>query len=431
MSTLPYLPLNGTLPSSGNEPNPVPWQSALWALTALALNSMTLRSSLDPSSMTSNISLLRSSPFICVADCIISLLWILTGWFYGDSAATSIRLMSMGTARGTGDAGEDNPNEATTSVGVIFFVLGPLPQAIKLAGMRGTPWTTACGMVYIITYVMRVVESIAVTRRKRRVGQGMTSWIPSTTVPKLPPLARQRLKTLSEPLAWGCYYFQSFLWFWIFTALTFPESDEESGSGTVTFASLGSFLNSISKFTILYFMGIPGWLLGNNLGDRLFKCHSERISTLRFRKLAQTSTLYGPALLCGISSSTMFGIILLTLYHWYLDSKTPGTAFLKTFYNIEESYMVVLRLLGGVGIAIFLGWVLLIIGIIVTDFESTKRTKDMVPGEAEIKRESEAEMRKTLSLCFAFCNLVSGVLYFRFIYTSVGTVKPRWADMLG
>ncbi|OBT40236.1 hypothetical protein VE00_08749 [Pseudogymnoascus sp. WSF 3629] len=47
----------------------VPWQSALWAILALALNAMTQPSSADPSP-TPAISFVRSSPVICFIDAV-------------------------------------------------------------------------------------------------------------------------------------------------------------------------------------------------------------------------------------------------------------------------------------------------------------------------------------------------------------------------
>ena len=63
--------------------SPVSWQSALWGLIALSLNAQTQRSAADHFPSSDSLSPARSSPFICLADIIVAVIWLLRGWKAG------------------------------------------------------------------------------------------------------------------------------------------------------------------------------------------------------------------------------------------------------------------------------------------------------------------------------------------------------------
>ncbi len=78
---------NGTTNSTTNAtvslppppPSPVSWQSALWGLIALSLNAQTQRSAADHFPSSDSLSPARSSPFICLADMVVAILWLVAG----------------------------------------------------------------------------------------------------------------------------------------------------------------------------------------------------------------------------------------------------------------------------------------------------------------------------------------------------------------
>jgi hypothetical protein len=183
------------------------WQSALWAVVALGLNAMTQRSGGDLISSPYIISLIRSSPFICGVDTVMSIAWLLTGWYYGESPTSSIRLRSMGTKLMMGDAEDDKSSDGKPEperlpvIGAIFFILGPLPQAVKLAGVGGAIGTMAMGMAFTISYLLRVWELYLHKHAKQ-----------PHPVPKMPWHVRQRLKAGAEWLYTYAYTIQGMIW---------------------------------------------------------------------------------------------------------------------------------------------------------------------------------------------------------------------------
>ena len=70
---------NGTVSLPPTPPSPVSWQSALWGLIALSLNAQTQRSAADHFPSSDSLSPARSSPFICLADMVVAILWLVGG----------------------------------------------------------------------------------------------------------------------------------------------------------------------------------------------------------------------------------------------------------------------------------------------------------------------------------------------------------------
>lgn len=148
---------------SPNE-NIVIWQSALWAVLALALNAMTQPSSADPSP-TPAISLVRSSPLICFMDAVSIPVWLIVGCYYGESASNSHASKRMATCPNCTPASAPIFSATTSAV---FFILGPLPQAIKLAGMSNVSLTQSIGLIFLVAYLLGVYEVDAAHRASRR-----------------------------------------------------------------------------------------------------------------------------------------------------------------------------------------------------------------------------------------------------------------------
>jgi hypothetical protein len=134
----------------------VSWQSAFWSLVPLALNTM-----LQPSGRVCGFrpelrTYLRSSPLICAADSISTLIRFaiysirLNSPFSGAKATLDTRF------QGQSSSGEGlQALERTTLVRwVMGFILGALPQFIKLVGLQGVPWTTAWGCMYITEFCL-------------------------------------------------------------------------------------------------------------------------------------------------------------------------------------------------------------------------------------------------------------------------------------
>lgn len=216
--------------------------------------------------------------------------------------------MSMGTALKMGDEEESEPKITLPLIGLIFFALGPLPQAVKVAGMKGTPATTTFGIIYITSYLLRAWEMFLISRKRYRQGEWSTGLhSTTTTAPKVPPWVRKRLRSTARVLYFFVYVLQGFLWFWVFTAWNFLQYHDGI---IVVGRSLSSFLYLIGIFVAFAGVGYPGWYIGLRLGKSLLRKFPEKMSRSKFKMAIQSCTIYFPALLCGIVSTT---IIFLTL----------------------------------------------------------------------------------------------------------------------
>jgi len=125
----------------------------------------------------------RSSPLVCAADALDVLLRLLVYMCVGASAPAAARRVvqkrmwkpprSIAVATAADPPltlGDQHPRAH-----IIMFVLGVLPQAIKLFGMRGIPRTQACGGLYLSSYL--VIAGVgALARRVERDTDADTSW---------------------------------------------------------------------------------------------------------------------------------------------------------------------------------------------------------------------------------------------------------------
>lgn len=142
----------------------VSWQNAFWAVIPMALNSM-----IQPSGMTCGFPskygvFLRSSPIMCVIDAIE----VLASFMYGVYRARSVRAAARQvTAYRFRDV---EANSALSSplrsleenplVRFLVFVLGTLPQAIKLGAMQGIPLTKTTALMFLCSFA--IIEIIVV-----------------------------------------------------------------------------------------------------------------------------------------------------------------------------------------------------------------------------------------------------------------------------
>jgi hypothetical protein len=51
----------------------------------------------------------------------------------------------------------------------LFFILGSLPAAIKLAVMKGVPWTNTWGMMFLASFLAREVLIIVVAMTRSNI----------------------------------------------------------------------------------------------------------------------------------------------------------------------------------------------------------------------------------------------------------------------
>lgn len=133
---------------------------------------MTQKSTVDRDFPSTILFPMRSSPLVCAADALEVLLLLLWYIYSGMSAPYAARLVVQQTTWRSPQNGPlpgpvavahtDAEQTAASSTlasqhpraHTILFVLGVLPQAVKLFGMRGIPWTHVWGGLFLSSYLV-------------------------------------------------------------------------------------------------------------------------------------------------------------------------------------------------------------------------------------------------------------------------------------
>lgn len=181
------------------------WQAALWPLIALALNAMLQRSGADNFPSSETLSPARTSVFICLADILVVLLWMCRGLAAKQGFRETARLYmcDMGIF-----SGENMLLKGTPAVGLILFVLVPVPQALKLVGSRGIPGTQTWMVIFLMAYLVSIVINVfGVPHNEKATGMKPRAILSRTE--------RQRLVTLSDTIYSLAYLAQLGVWIWI------------------------------------------------------------------------------------------------------------------------------------------------------------------------------------------------------------------------
>ncbi|KAJ4288592.1 hypothetical protein N0V90_011829 [Kalmusia sp. IMI 367209] len=137
-------------------PDQVSWQSAFWALVPIQLSVMT-----QPSGRVLDLparlrTYARSSPIMCAFDAASKLIEFgAILWYYGfDFQMAAVALVEE--AYGDGEP-EKLGIQAVEDLGFIralLFILGALPQVVKLLSSRGIPWTQAWTVMFLASYIV-------------------------------------------------------------------------------------------------------------------------------------------------------------------------------------------------------------------------------------------------------------------------------------
>jgi hypothetical protein len=160
---------HNTAPKNSNQLTPpafsqVTWETALWTLIPLAINTMSQPSGCVCSFPAKYRTYLRSSPLFCLADSLsilIHLILYLTTFPFKDG----IRLLIQQRFGKEDDEDIDEDANESREEGIqaiekltwlrwIFFVFGTLGPGIKLMAMGGVPLTKAFGAIFLISFVM-------------------------------------------------------------------------------------------------------------------------------------------------------------------------------------------------------------------------------------------------------------------------------------
>jgi hypothetical protein len=136
----------------------VHWQSAFWALAAIAANSC-LQESGNICEIRAKFGLfVKSSPVFCAVDAVVvwgQIIYYLTRF----SPRVALRIVARSREQHSTGA----PEESTSLpriVGRCLLLLLALLQALKLYALRGIPWTQAFGTMYLLSYATNALLNV-------------------------------------------------------------------------------------------------------------------------------------------------------------------------------------------------------------------------------------------------------------------------------
>src|SRR5437016_1311011 len=127
----------------------VSWQSAFWALVAIAINTC-LQYSGNICEVKSALGILiKSSPLFCLLDSIVVWFQII---YYMTRMKPRAALRHVASSREQHNA--DQPgNLFVKSIGGCLLLFLALAQALKLFALKGIPWTQAFGSMFLLSYL--------------------------------------------------------------------------------------------------------------------------------------------------------------------------------------------------------------------------------------------------------------------------------------
>ena len=163
-------------PAAASALNEVSWQSAFWALVPIALNSMTQPCG-EIFGLPSRYSFaLRCSPIICAFDALAvacSFAYLMVVQKRSPRAASrrivAYRFRDVANHSGTGSL-EDLKNNTTFRL--VLFVLGALPQIIKLYGVHGLLWTKVWATMFLASFVLLECLVLQLGQDRRGIDPG-------------------------------------------------------------------------------------------------------------------------------------------------------------------------------------------------------------------------------------------------------------------
>lgn len=339
--------------------------------------------------------------------------------------------------------------QGVPAVTICFFILGPLPQAIKIFGAHGLYWTKAWAAVLFSAWVWEVmVRFIAALPRSVKVDtDGVGSRVRS-----------RDLKQLSRILYQIDFMAQFAVWLWILVILSWSRAPREY---------------------IGFFFGALLWVVGLVYGGLLLGI---ALVILLLYALSSISRLAATIfLICASVGWTVYWFYAVYLMDW-------SYAILLWLIRVSEalSLVVGLPLLSGTiylfvsaSTALLLAFdsILVILG---QEVEGSLEREPFLSSEADTQSDDQTLMthqrrtslganeegqnvssrritrcsarsaetialgkffhrrklevhqnRRVRAITFALANLLFTSLYYFFKYYSYGTVKPSWTDMLG
>lgn len=376
----------------------VSWSYAYWTLVVLALNAMTQSSPSESFLPASALSMARSSPLICLADMLITTIWTTVGWWNKVPLRYALALARKHLAKDNEDGIESLQN-GVPSVALVFFIMGPLPQAIKLIGLRGVPITQALGVVYVVVYLMTIMERLSPGFDLKSAPK-----LPTELVPRLQSLSRwiYVIASAAQALAWVTLL--------LFTPAPIIRPSTTMTSSVILLLILMMFMvMSNAPLPLILPIAVPNFIFIFSLPDKKeFPSPREQIEALKdrhpyiYHSYYYLATLIVSLILLPIVAGSLAGILMFvdwlvkSLAVWIMQPPSAATE------NRDDVEMA----------------------------DTTHQSSD--PGEESSPEEKTKDSWiQYWSLSFAVSNFVVAFICYCQSFNPLGTSKPAWTEALG
>lgn len=419
----PFSTPNETV--TGSITSQVSGQSALWALIALGLNAMTFPSADHLTDTSLVLSAVRSSPLTCLADAVIVLVWIIYMLYLGQNVTFAARMVRRYFR---GDE-EDKPMGTRSLAGLILFILGPLPQAVKLVGMSGIPWTQSWGVCYFTSFLLLMAVDAAVLKHPHSdhstysIEYGRLDSIAGPLVQdpfhhivgNLRPYCNT-LHVLSHVLQFGMWTWTSFV-----LLITLFKSNSSSGSEAVRAAAV----IVASKIALMVTCGFAIYYVTYQARHIIHRLFGFWISRVIFWGIWLGLTFW----LAPLSRAGPTLIIL--------NAKLDGIWHRQTILDVTT---VTLRESDAWTLMIMVfGLCLLLVTLLDNSYHGLAKIlsrKSRTTDSHEAKRAAQDEhqgmwSKRRLSYALSLFNLTYGTMYYILVFDGKGSRSPNWTKILG
>jgi len=419
----PVSASNAAITASTGATNTVSWQSAYFALLATAINVLVQNAGMVCGLPSYDRIVARSSPIICLADTL--LITIKFNWLQllGCSPRTAARHVWYDRFENNPEGRRDSGIDHLWRFNIIFFILGALPQSIKVFGMRGIPgtqtWTAFFLAAFLVPEFLRLFAGTA-------HAEDLTP-MPIISRAKVHFTYLQDLTVLVSGILQYC------IWVWVASYFV-PTSLFYTINKTYDFVAATQFyiiltdllcwilltlLILLCLYVILIaatwlFNTLDSYYLHHNLSYKLYKVYGYIISFLGNILGASDEQVKS---VISILTNIVWGIFCLSLGYF-----CSGPVYLHVFSH-PITYTPALRLLGA-GLGIVLGFLLCHLLFRVAFMGRFSRYPKQVFG-------LDGMFGEFFSIFLFLMDFATVLAYYAYIYDAQGTYKPSWTEKLG
>lgn len=314
------------------------------------------------------------------------------------------------------ETGLEKKEERVSVLTVVLFILGPLPQFIKLNACSGIPWTLAWSWMHMLCYVVTAITIVC----GRGSGQGYALLRAGTT---LHDDSKEQLKSASDYIYVAAHIAQAAFTFWLISATLYTNAIQVVIGRVISLIFATFALAFIPMLYIFFAVMLATSVCGGCCGCK--------------------STVYS----LGVGSSLVLCACYLAWWIYLLFTE-PETRSLVLGLGPNPftvwSFLCWLVFLGIVAF-IALGICMCLSGLMGPNLEiSINRSPDGEPASEVslplVENEEQASNSKEVSdqlakaafqMLLAMFLLLSALSYHSQKYDPSNTAKPEWVDVFG